>query len=45
MRYLHQQCGIKISLIVKQYKQFSEGSIYIHCKKEVNPALMQDRRK
>ena len=45
MRYLHQHGGMKISDIVKQYPQFAERSIYRHCKKEVNPGLMQDRRK
>ena len=45
MKYLHQHGGIKISHIVKQYTQFAERSIYRHCKKEVNPAEMQGRRK
>ena len=45
MRYLHQHGGMKFSHIVKQYTQFAERSIYRHCKKEVNPGLMQDRRK
>ena len=45
MGYLHQHGGMKISHIVKQYTQFSERSIYRHCKKEVNPGDVQDRRK
>ena len=45
MRYLHQNGGMKICDIVKRYPQFAERSIYRHCKKEVNPGLMQDRRK
>ena len=45
MRYLHQHGGIKISHIIKQYTQFAERSTYRHCKTEVRPGLMQDRRK
>ena len=45
MRYLRQHGGMKISHIVKQYTQFAERNICRHCKKEVNPGLMQDRRK
>ena len=44
MRYLNQHDGVKIFHIFKQYIQFAERSIYRHCKKEVNPALMQDKK-
>ena len=41
MRYLHQHGGMKISHIPMILKR----SIYRHPKKEVNPRLMQERRK
>lgn len=44
MRCLNQHDGMKIFYIFKQYIQFAERSIYRHCKKEVNSALMQDKK-
>ena len=45
MRNLHHHGGIKISHIVKQYTQPTERNIYRRCKKQVNPELMQDKKK
>ena len=42
---LHQQAGIKISSIVKHFKQYSPATVYRHCKKPFaqNPPI--DKRK
>ena len=45
MAILHQQASIKISSIVKQFKQYNPATVYRHCKKPFaqNPPI--DKRK
>ena len=45
MASLHQQDGIKVSSIVKQFKQYSPATVYRHCKKSFAQNSPIDKRK
>ena len=45
MASLHQRAGIKIRHIMKQFKQYSPGTVYRHCKKPFAQAPPIDKRK
>lgn len=44
MRYLHQDKGVRIKELVKEYKQYSKTSIYRHAKKPIAGDNCPDKR-
>ena len=45
LRYLHQDKGVKICELIKQFKDYSKSNIYLHAKKPMQGTATNFNRK